>query len=182
MVILYIPTLEQQILSHWTSERATGRAESRINKGSGASEPGFLGTQSSRGTAFKMYKVTVDTKLEKPNHQLRSTTGDRKVSVSRKSTLRTQWSSWLQAPLSSLFVVISHCDPSTPFLTLWRPPTITLFLLLPTNIHSNGFCTLDTGTWCLSCTEKWRHGLYHQRRGWKLIKRLKNEALDPVED
>lgn len=80
-----------------------------------------------------MYKVTVDTKLEKPNHQLGSPTGDRKVSVSRKSTLRTQWSSWLQAPLSSLFIVISHCDPLTPFLTLWRPPTITLFLLLPTN-------------------------------------------------
>lgn len=76
-----------------------------------------------------MYKVTVDTKLEKPNHQV----GNRKVSVSRKSTLRTQWSSWLQAPLSSLFVVISHCDPLKPFLMLWRPPTITLFLLLPTN-------------------------------------------------
>lgn len=89
-MVIYIPTLEQQILSYWTSERATRRAESRINKGSGASEPGFLGTQSSRGTAFKMYKVTVDTKLEKPNHQVGSTTGDRKVSVSRKSTLRTQ--------------------------------------------------------------------------------------------
>lgn len=129
-----------------------------------------------------MYKVTVDTKLEKPNHQVGSTTGDRKVNVFRKSTLRTQWRSWLQAPLSSLFIVISHCDPLTLILTLWRPPTITLFLLLPTNIHSNGFCTLVTGPWCLSCAKKWRHGLYHQRRGWKLIKHLKNEALDPVED
>ena len=53
MVILYIPTLEQQILSYWTSERATRRAESRINKGSGASEPGFLGTQEQQRNNIK---------------------------------------------------------------------------------------------------------------------------------